>query len=378
MLAWPTRTLPFLLTLTRSLVPLWVLSLGIVFFSFFLVCLVGDGTFAAATSDETELSASQLWRLIYYYCITEVLNYPLGDLETDFFVSLLATTVDQGNLNFVARFQKFGYLAHLDAEVMSADLEAETHLLQIECLGGLAVLLLLLGPLVVKLAPVDNLTYRRTSVGGDFYQVKSLVLSNLQGFLTAQDTELFAIGIDDAQLGGPNLFIQAGVFGYGLSPLIIIGLNVLSILTDGASEVKQRRLQIGPSSCINVLMAINVEGASGTESLPPRDWRDALLAHWAAEGFMIGEVLLRPERTSVGWAGPVGGSWDYVRMPGPWASPEDEQADRHYRETVQRYEDEFGDSHVRTASPTARMLHDHPDYTAGLHRVILFRTAGLL
>jgi hypothetical protein len=61
----------------------------------------------------------------------------------------------------------------------------------------------------------------------------------LQSFLSAQNAELLAIFIDDAQPRCPNLIIQAGVFGYNLSPLIIISFNVPSILTDGTSEVNE-------------------------------------------------------------------------------------------------------------------------------------------
>lgn len=109
---------------------------------------------------------------------------------------------------------------------MRADLEAETHLFHVERFGGLAVLLQLLGALVVVLAPVDDLAHRRCGVRGDFYQIKLALLGNLQSFLAAQNAELLAVFVDDAQLRRPNLFIQASVFGYVLSPLIIIGLKV--------------------------------------------------------------------------------------------------------------------------------------------------------
>jgi hypothetical protein len=72
-----------------------------------------------------------------------------------------------------------------------------------------------------------------------------LILSDLQRFLAAQNTKLFAFAIDDAQLGCPNLLIQAGVFGYNLSPLIIIGLGVLGILTDDTPEVNDYWLRPG-------------------------------------------------------------------------------------------------------------------------------------
>jgi hypothetical protein len=55
--------------------------------------------------------------------------------------------------------------------------------------------------------------------------------------LPAQNAELLAVIVDDAQLRRPNLLIQAGVFGYDLSPLIINSFKVPGIVTDGVSEV---------------------------------------------------------------------------------------------------------------------------------------------
>ena len=61
--------------------------------------------------------------------------------------------------------QKLGYLAHLDVQIVLANLETETHLLHIKRFGGLAVLLQLLGPLVVELTPIDNFANWRIGIG---------------------------------------------------------------------------------------------------------------------------------------------------------------------------------------------------------------------
>ena len=110
--------------------------------------------------------------MIDYNCITEVLDNLSGDLEADFLVGLFAAPVDQGNLNLVAGLQEFGDLAHLDRQVVGADLQAEAHLLHVERLGGLAVLLQLLGPLVIVLAPVNDLADWRIGVWRDLHQVE--------------------------------------------------------------------------------------------------------------------------------------------------------------------------------------------------------------
>src|ERR1700690_4055167 len=75
-LALPTRTLPFLLTRTRSLVPLWVLSLGI---SGSFWGWLGYNFFAAGADDEAELAPGQLRLLIDYYYITETLDNAPGN-----------------------------------------------------------------------------------------------------------------------------------------------------------------------------------------------------------------------------------------------------------------------------------------------------------
>jgi hypothetical protein len=166
------------------------------------------------------LSTSQLRLLIYYYCTTEVGYDPFGQFETNLFVGLLASAVENRNLYLVSGSQKLGDFTHLDFQIVLADLQAKTHLFEFGGLGSLAVFLQLLGTLVIILTPVDDFADWRIGVGRDLDQIQIPLLRDGQGFLFAQDAELFAILVNDAKLGCPNLIIQAGVLGYNLSPTL--------------------------------------------------------------------------------------------------------------------------------------------------------------
>ena len=95
----------------------------------------------------------------------------MSDLETDFFVGLFAATVDERNFDLMPGLQELGYLAHLDIQVVLADLEAKTHLFHVQGFGRLAVFLKLLGALVIVFTPVNYLTNRRIGVRRNLYQV---------------------------------------------------------------------------------------------------------------------------------------------------------------------------------------------------------------
>jgi hypothetical protein len=171
------------------------------------------------------LFARQLRRLVDYYCITEVFDYPLGDVEADFLMGLLASPVKQGDFDLVAGFDEFRYLAHLDIEIMLPDLKPEPDLFHIERFSGLTVLLQLLGALVIELAPIDDFANRRIGVRRNLYQIQTLLLGDAERLLLAEDAKLLAVFIDDTKLGCPNLVIQAGVFG-DISVSLVVDFKV--------------------------------------------------------------------------------------------------------------------------------------------------------
>jgi hypothetical protein len=81
-----------------------------------------------------------------------------------------------------------------------ADFQAKAHLLHLKSLSGFLVLVLLLGALIVVLAPVDNLGDRRVGVRGNLYQIQPLFNGNSQRFLLGQNTELLAGFVDNTEL----------------------------------------------------------------------------------------------------------------------------------------------------------------------------------
>lgn len=143
-------------------------------------------------------------------CVTEAGNNFICKFETEVFVGKFSPAEENRDFNFVADLQEFVDLTELDTHIVVADFQAQAHLLYIKRLGAAPVFLLLLGALVVVLAPVDNLGHGRVRVRRNLYKVEILLLGNAQGFRPRQNAQLFAIFVNYPKLWCLNGCIQAG------------------------------------------------------------------------------------------------------------------------------------------------------------------------
>ena len=143
------RTLPFLVSRTRSLVPLCVFSFGMV---------------AGAPYDEIQLFAGELRGLIDRDGVAVTADNFLCKFEPDVLVGEFPAAIEDGDLDFVSFLEKIGDFLEFDAQVMFADLQAETHLFHLGGPGSTLVFLELLGPLIIELSPVDNFGNRRVRI----------------------------------------------------------------------------------------------------------------------------------------------------------------------------------------------------------------------
>lgn len=161
-----------------------------------------------------------MWLLINHNCFAELGNYRISQLEPQIFVRQFAAAEENGDFDLVPGFQKLCDFAKLDVPVVLADFEPQAHLLDVECLGAALVFLLLLGALVIVLAPVDYFGDGRLCIGGNLYEVEVLLSGELQSFCTREDAKLLAFLVDYPELGSLNGRIQAGVFADKSSPYI--------------------------------------------------------------------------------------------------------------------------------------------------------------
>jgi hypothetical protein len=65
--------------------------------------------------------------------------------------------------------------------------------------------------LVLELAVVHDLGYGRTRVGSNLDEVEVLLLSEAKCHLAADNTDLFAAGADETDLGHANALVDAGI-----------------------------------------------------------------------------------------------------------------------------------------------------------------------
>jgi hypothetical protein len=73
----------------------------------------------------------------------------------------------------------------------------------------LARLLGALALLVLELSIIHDATDGGLRLGGHFHQIQPLFLGPAQGFITADDANLFSIGSDETYLRNANLLVNA-------------------------------------------------------------------------------------------------------------------------------------------------------------------------
>jgi hypothetical protein len=93
--------------------------------------------------------------------------------------------------------------------VVVGRLRTETDLLDLDLGLRFAGLAFLLGLLVQELPVVEDAADGRIDIRGNLNQVEGGLLGQRQGFPQGNDTQVLAIGPDEANLTGADLFVDA-------------------------------------------------------------------------------------------------------------------------------------------------------------------------
>lgn len=133
-------------------------------------------------------------------------------LFTDFLVPQLRTPEDHVELYLIALFEEFERVTGLEVNVVLLGIGAYPYGLGLHVLGLFLRFFLLLLLLVLELAIVQKAAYWRFGVWRDFDDVKSRFLGILPGLINADDTNLFAVLINETNFLGANGLVNAIAF----------------------------------------------------------------------------------------------------------------------------------------------------------------------
>ncbi len=138
-------------------------------------------------------------------------------------VAHLAAAKDADHLDLVSGFEESFALIEAVAEIVGIDSRTHTEFLQLRT--GLLDpgLLISLARIVLELAKVQNLAHRRPRGGRDFYEIQASVLSSAHGIVGVDDPHLFAVLIDESDLGDADLSVAAVVVGSHSAPFFRVG-----------------------------------------------------------------------------------------------------------------------------------------------------------
>ncbi len=138
----------------------------------------------------------------------DVLNEPVDDVVAQLAVCHLAAAEAQAGLDLVTLVEEAHGLIFLGLVVVFVYGDAELDFLDYDdflLLAGGALTLFLL---VEVAAIVLNTADRRNGVGRDLDQIQTALTGNFQGFERRQNTELFAVFVDDANFAGANTLVD--------------------------------------------------------------------------------------------------------------------------------------------------------------------------
>ena len=138
--------------------------------------------------------------------LRHAVEYP----ATDVHVGQLASAEHHRDLNLVALPQELPGVPDLEIKIVIVDARPEFDFLEVNY-----VLLLLgspggLGLLELELPVVHDLDHRRTSRGGDFYQIETPFVRRSERFLDGKDSELLTRFSDDPDRTDPDLSVDTG------------------------------------------------------------------------------------------------------------------------------------------------------------------------
>jgi hypothetical protein len=185
------------------------------------------------------------------------------------------------DFDFVPVFQETTRCSDAHLQIVLVGPWPQPHLLDLR-----HVLVLLCVPcafvlLEAELAQVSDATHWRICCGGHFDQVEPGLLSTSQRFIERNDTDLLAVLVDDADLGGANLAVGARTGGNRRARIKWTSGNGLVLRDD-----VERYFFLGPLFCIGGL------GAALVVLLPPLldISRSSVSARWICHSWVFGPV----------------------------------------------------------------------------------------
>jgi len=127
--------------------------------------------------------------------------------KANLFVGLLPAPKAESNPHLQIVTEELDGVIPLGCEIVGIDAGGQLYLLHPR--SGTSRFLSLLGLFVLKLSEFDNPADGRRCVGNDFDQVHPLVCRQPKGIAQRHDSQLFLVGVDDANLSCANLAIAA-------------------------------------------------------------------------------------------------------------------------------------------------------------------------
>jgi hypothetical protein len=125
-------------------------------------------------------------------------------LKSKFLVRHFAPAKTQRDFHLHVFAQEVDGVAQLHSEIVRVDLRAELDLFDLVGVLMFPGFLVLLGLLVTVFAEIHQAANRRDGGGGDFNQVHPVRPGHVDGVRQRDDTELLAVGADDANFAGAD------------------------------------------------------------------------------------------------------------------------------------------------------------------------------
>src|SRR4051795_11193764 len=170
---------------------------------------LGLGLLLRRTQNHDHVAAVLLRRALDEAQLGDVLGEALQQPESQLRPGLLASAEHDGDLDLVTGLEEPDDVALLGAVVVRVDLRPELDLLDHRVDLVLAGLTGLQRVLVLELAEVHELAYRRPSRRRPLDQVEVGLLGQPERVLDAHDADLLTIGSDEPHLGYPDAVVDA-------------------------------------------------------------------------------------------------------------------------------------------------------------------------
>src|SRR5262249_5666242 len=200
----PARlSLPEPVRLSRLRAPRLVFIFGIL--SLLVVCL--------RAQDDVQHPALEPWIVLGVGDVLRRLEHLVQHLPAELRVRHLAPLEAHGDLGLVALLQEAPHVLQLEVEVVLLGLRPHLDFLDLDGRLLLARFLEPPGLRVLVLAEVHDTAHRRRRIGRHLDQIELLLARGLQGRRDGQDTELRAVGADDADFADTDAFIDTDVLG---------------------------------------------------------------------------------------------------------------------------------------------------------------------